>query len=272
MVSEKIALDKMGFTSLEQFCKKIGVSSSNVIYLEKLGWFIINNLQPDIPDESIYGAFDKCIPIVYQKQEQKKATEIVAILKGGNTRTKRKRKKLKPITPLALDSDSFRNGHLLAHSILEYIQFEDGPCLNIFHRYNLFYETREANEFTNKGFEQDVMPQRLLEIIIDNAIGTKKFSEKRKRIFPEKKRLREFYNLLLEKSLIPKDRSYEYYHLPKNKKLIFYSKLIYNDSYDPIPSAIHLQSKSDDNKLYFNVIIPNIKDSKYNFQDGTDIL
>ncbi|MCQ8260012.1 hypothetical protein NF418_00680 [Streptococcus suis] len=272
MISEKVVLDKMGFACLELFCKKIGVSSSNVIYLEKLGWFIVNNLQPDIPYVSIYSAMDKCIPIVYQKQEQKKATEIVAILKGGNTRTKRKRKKLKPITPLALDSDSFRIGHLLAHSILEYVQFEDGQGLNCFHRYNLFYETREANEFTNKGFEQDVMPQRLLEIIIENAIGMVDYSKNDSKGSPEKKRLREFYNLLREKSLIPKDGSYEYYHLPKNKKLIFYSKLIYNDSSDPIPSAIHLQSKSDDIKLYFNVIIPNIKDSKYNFQDGTDIL
>ncbi|HFI0587392.1 TPA: hypothetical protein ACGO00_001580 [Streptococcus suis] len=270
MLSEKVVLDKMGFTSLALFCDKIGVESSNVIYLEKLGWFIINNLQPDIPEEFIYSALDKCIPIVYQKQ--KEATEIVAILEGGKTRTKRNRKKLKPITQLESNSNSFRIGHLLAHSILEYVEYKKGLDLKEFHQYNLFYETREANEFTSKGFKQDVMPQRLLEIIVQNAIGMKEFSKNEKRILPEKKRLREFYNLLLENSLIPKDGSYEYYHLPENKKLIFYAKLIYTDSSNLIPTAINLQSKSEDNKLYFNVIIPNIKDSKYNFQDGTDIL
>ncbi|HFI0700825.1 TPA: hypothetical protein ACGO3H_000264 [Streptococcus suis] len=256
MVSEKVVLDKMGFKSLEQFCKKIGVSSSNVIYLEKLGWFIINNLQPDIPDKSLYSKWYNGIENVYQKQE--KASEIVAILESGKERTKRTRKKLKPLTQLEPNPNSFRIGHLLAHSILEYIQFEDGPDKNDFHRYNLFYETREANEFTKKGFNQEVIPQRILEIIIQNAIGEIDFSRDDGKRAPEKKRLREFYNLLLENSLIPKDGSYKYYHLPENEKLIFYAKLIYTDSSNLIPTAINLQSKSDDNKLYFNVIIPNI--------------
>ncbi|WP_105123674.1 hypothetical protein [Streptococcus suis] len=258
MVSEKVVLDRMGFKSLALFCDKIGVDSSNVIYLEKLGWFIINNLQSDIPEESLYSKWYNGIENVYQKQEQKKTSEIVAILEGGKKRTKRKRKKLKPLTQLEPNSNSFRIGHLLAHSILEYIEYKKGLDLKEFHQYNLFYETREANEFTSKGFKQDVMPQRLLEIIVQNAIGMKEFSERRKKFFPEKKRLREFYNLLLENSLISKDGSYEYYHLPENKKLIFYAKLIYTDSSNLIPTAINLQSKSDDNKLYFNVIIPNI--------------
>ncbi|HEM3177156.1 TPA: hypothetical protein U0919_000670 [Streptococcus suis] len=270
VISEKNALKRMGFESLKIFCEKIGVEQSKVKYFKELGWFIINNFQPNIPDESTYSGWYNGIDNVYQKQEQEKASEIVAILEANQRPEIRKRKKLNPKTPLEVDSASFRVGHLLAHSILNYICFEDGPDKNDFHRYNLFYETREANEFTKKGFNQEVIPQRILEIIIQNAIGEIDFSRDDGKGAPEKKRLRKFFKLLRSRQLIS-DKSYDYYHLPENNKLIFYVKLIYGKSDDIIPSAINLQSKSDDNKLYFNVVIPNIEDTKFNFLNGQDI-
>lgn len=246
---EEVVKDRMGFENLDHFYKELekslNVPREKVNFVEEIKWFVLNDNKPVIclfEEVKVLGRKSQLETELSESSKGNKPSIAIAYLTKSRKYENKNRGTTKPMNSTAISDDEkevYEIGHMIGKGILDYIENYQA-CK----KGNLFYETPTANR--NVGEEKDMLPQRILECIIEIALGKNKRQEKKK--------INKLYKLLGDTNNSNGNR----YELAPDEELIIRAQLIYSNTEKEIASGINFQIASSDKEFYWDVLIPNI--------------
>lgn len=246
---EEVVKDRMGFESLDHFYieleNSLNVPREKVNFVEEIKWFVLNDNKPVLclfEEVKVLGKDSKLNTEQINSSKGNKPSIAIAYLTKSRKHENKNRGTTKPINSTAISDDEkevYEIGHMIGKGILDYIENYQESKKN-----NLFYETPTANR--NVGKKMDMLPQRILESIIEIALGENKQQEKKK--------INKLYKLLGDTNNSNGNR----YELASDEELVIRAQLIYLDTEKEIASGINFQIASSDKEFQWNVLIPNI--------------